>query len=345
MKHPIRDFVIGVTAILGLVGLGVLLWLMGELAWFRTPSYTLMLRMDNAGGMVPSAPITLNGVRVGNIKSVKTSDDPREGVVLQLAVEQSVRVPREVSVAILRDLVGQSTLSLTALPAAEGVPTGEKSYFQPDESFTSKAYAPGLTGELSSLLDRRLGTLDGAVARFNTLADTYTDVGRRVQVLLEPHSLADVESGKTEANLITTVERFDRAVADARGWLGDPSMKADAQGALRKLSETLDRVADLTAEWKTTATTVTESARGASEQFNKTASDLGTASRALGEAVHEVQSFIAAASGGEGTTGQLIRNPDLFRNLNDAAIRLEQTLTEAKLLIEKYRKEGIPIQF
>lgn len=345
MKHPIRDFVIGVTAILGLAGLGVLLWLMGELSWFRTPSYNLTLRMDNAGGMLPSAPITLNGVRVGNVKSVRTSEDPREGVEFQLAIEQAVRVPREVSVAILRDLVGQSTLSLTALPAAEGVETGAASFFRPGESFSSKAYAPGLTGELSSLLEKRLGTLDGAVARFNTLAETYTDVGRRVQVLLEPRTLAEVESGNAEANLVTAVERFDRAVADARGWLGDPSLKADAQGAVRKLSETLDRVADLTAEWKATAATVTESAKGATDQFNKTASDLGTASRAMGEAVHGLQSLIAAASQGEGTAGQLIRNPDLFRNLNDAAIRLEQTLTEAKLLIEKYRKEGIPIQF
>lgn len=345
MKHPVRDFVIGVTAIIGLVGLCVLLWLMGELSWFRTPSYSIMLRMDNAGGMLPSAPITLNGVRVGNVKSIKTSEDPRQGVVFDLAIEKTVKVPKDVTVAILRDLVGQSTLSLTALAPKDGSPESDHGFFKEGDDFTSKAYAPGLTGELSSLLDKRLGTLDTAVAKFNTLADTYTDVGVRVKEMLSPRTLADVESGKIEGNLVTTVERFDKAVADARGWLGDPAMKADAQSAVKKLSETLDRIAGLTEEWKKTATTVTESAKGATDQFNKTAADLGTASRALGDVITEVQKLVAAATTGEGTAGQLLKNPDLFRNLNDAAIRLEQTLTEAKLLIEKYRKEGIPIQF
>lgn len=345
MKHPVRDFVIGVTAIIGLVGLCVLLWLMGELSWFRTPSYSVLLRMDNAGGMLPSAPITLNGVRVGNVKSIKTWDDPREGVVLDLAIEKNVRVPKDVSVAILRDLVGQSTLSLTALPVKAGSPEGDTGFFSNGDTFTSKAYAPGLTGELSSLLDKRLGTLDTAVAKFNTLADTYTDVGLRVKELLAARTLAEVEAGTATANLVTTVERFDNAVADARGWLGDAGMKADAQGAMKKLSETLDKVAALTDEWKKTAVAVTDSAKGATDQFNKTAEDLGAASRALGDVVSEVQKLVAAATAGEGTAGQLLKNPDLFRNLNDAAVRLEQTLTEAKLLIEKYRKEGIPIQF
>jgi phospholipid/cholesterol/gamma-HCH transport system substrate-binding protein len=346
LKHPVRDFIIGVTAIIGVVGLCVLLWLMGELSWFRTPSYTVLLRMDNAGGVLPAAPITLNGVRIGNIKSIKTWEDPRQGVVLALSFEQTVRVPKDISVAILRDLVGQSTLSLTAVPPKEGAAVDDATtFFKDGDTFTSKAYAPGLTGELSSLLDKRLGMVDTAVTKFNTLADTYTEVGKRVQVLLEPRVLADVEAGKAQGNLISTVERFDKAVADARGWLGDAGMKADAQGAVKKLSETLDRVAGLTEEWKKTAVTVSESAKGATDQFNKTAADLGTASRSLSEVINEVQKLVAATTAGEGTAGQLITNPDLFRNLNDAAVRLEQTLTEAKLLIEKYRKEGIPIQF
>lgn len=346
MKHPIRDFVIGVTAIVGLVGLGVLLWLMGEMAWFRTPSYSIGLKMDSAGGLLPSAPVTLNGVRVGNIKSVRTSDDPRHGVEFELLIEQRVKVPRDVSVAIMRDLVGQASLALSAGQPGEDAPHPEGGdFFEPGEMFFSKAYAPGLMGEMSSLLDKRLGALDTAVTKFNTLADTYTDVGQRIRAMLEPRTLADVESGTQPANLVTTMERFDRAVADARGWLGDPALKADATGAVKKLTETLDRVATLTDEWKKTAATVSDSAKGATEQFNKTAADLGAASRQLGEVVHEVQGLVAQASAGQGTVGQLLNNPDLFRNLNDAAVRLEQALTEAKLLIEKYRKEGIPIQF
>ncbi|MBN8644515.1 MAG: MCE family protein [Planctomycetes bacterium] len=342
MKHPVRDFVIGATTIAGLAGLFVLLWLVGELSWFRAPTYDLRLRMDNAGGMLPSAPITLNGVRIGNVRSIKTADDPRQGVLMTLAVDESVRVPKEVSVAILRDFVGASTLSLTS---KFGETPENAGFFAPGDEFQSKAYAPGLTGELSSLLDKRLATLDTAVAKFNTLADTYTEVGQRVKTMLEPRTLRDVEAGKSEANVTTAVERFDRAVADARGWLGDAQIKSDTKAAVQKLSQTLDRAAELADEWKKTAQSVTASATDATAQFSKTAGDLGEASRRLSDLIHEVQTVVAKVTTGEGTAGQLLTNPDLFRNLNDAAQRLEQTLTEAKLLIEKYRKEGVPIQF
>lgn len=342
MKNPVRDFVIGATAIIGVVGLCVLLWLVGELSWLRTPTYALSLRMDNAGGVLPAAPITLNGVRIGNVKAVRTSDDPRTGVVLTLAIEQTVRVPRDVSVAILRDLVGAATLSLTALPSDA---TGPGAFFTAGDSFQSKAYAPGLTGELSSLLDKRLGTLDTAVAKFNALADTYTDVGKRLGAMLEPRKLADVQDGKVEGNLTTTMERFDLAVADARSWLSDPEMKGDAKGAVKKLSDTLDRVAALADEWKQTAEVVNQRVGTAGESFDKAVTAFAEATRTMSETLHEMQGLVGKAAAGEGTVGQLLTNPDLFRNLNDAAVRLEQTLTEAKLMIEKYRKEGVPIQF
>lgn len=342
MKHPVRDFVIGVTAIVGAVGLFALLWLVGELSVFRTPTYLLNLQMDSAGGVLPASPITLNGVRVGNINLIRNTEDPREGVLLTLAIEKQVKVPKDVSVSILRDLVGASTLSLTAAPSDA---TGESAFFKPGDSFTARAYVPGLTGELSNLLDKRLATIDTAVAKFNTLADTYTDVGKRLGVMLEPRTLEDVRAGLAEPNLTTAMHRFDLAVTDAQQWLSDPELRSDVRGTVKKVTETLDRVSSLADEWKRTAVSVSDSAKGATDQFNRAAAEFAAATRSLTEAVNLTQKLVAEASEGSGTVGQLLKNPDLFRNLNDAAMRLEQTLTEAKLLIEKYRKEGIPIQF
>lgn len=345
MKHPIRDFIIGVTAIAGMVGLFALLWLVGELSLFRTPTYPLMLHMDNTGGVLPAAGITLNGVRIGNVRSVRTDEDPRLGVVLTLAIEQNVRVPRDVKVSIVRELVGAATLSLTAGAEGGAEPVGPPDFFRPGERFDSKAYAPGLTGELSSLLDSRLAKFEVSVEKFNTLADTYTGVGQRVREMLEPRSLSDVESGAVPANISTVVERFDRAVSDARGWLGDASLRADAQGAVKKFADAIDHADDLISAWKSAAETVTQSAGQATENFDRAATEFADAARKLGETVHLVQGLLGEVQEGKGTVGALMKNPDLYRNLNDAAARMEQALTEAKLLIEKYRKEGIPIRF
>jgi hypothetical protein len=42
---------------------------------------------------------------------------------------------------------------------------------------------------------------------------------------------------------------------------------------------------------------------------------------------------------------QLLNNPDLYNSMNDAAVRLERALTEAQLLIEKFKAEGVPVRF
>lgn len=54
---------------------------------------------------------------------------------------------------------------------------------------------------------------------------------------------------------------------------------------------------------------------------------------------------LPAINSGEGTLGQLAKNPDLYNNANDAASRLEKAIAEFQLLLEKYRTEGLKLQF
>jgi hypothetical protein len=67
--------------------------------------------------------------------------------------------------------------------------------------------------------------------------------------------------------------------------------------------------------------------------------------KSIEDAANDVRSISAAINRGEGTAGQLIKNPDLYNNLNSSAQRLEKALEEFRLLAEKYRKEGLPIKF
>ena len=44
---------------------------------------------------------------------------------------------------------------------------------------------------------------------------------------------------------------------------------------------------------------------------------------------------------GEGTIGEMMKNPDLYRNLEAASGRLEQVLIDIQLLVEQVREEGV----
>ncbi|MCG8510359.1 MAG: hypothetical protein MI741_14120, partial [Rhodospirillales bacterium] len=65
----------------------------------------------------------------------------------------------------------------------------------------------------------------------------------------------------------------------------------------------------------------------------------------LSEAVVSMQNLVNQMSEGEGTVGKLVKDPKLYDNLNDAAERLNTALDEIRLLVEKWKKEGLPIQF
>jgi hypothetical protein len=61
--------------------------------------------------------------------------------------------------------------------------------------------------------------------------------------------------------------------------------------------------------------------------------------------LEEVRRVTSVATDGEGTVAQLLSNPDLYNSLEDAATRLERTLVEIQLYIEKIKAEGIDVDF
>ena len=61
--------------------------------------------------------------------------------------------------------------------------------------------------------------------------------------------------------------------------------------------------------------------------------------------LEEVRRLTKLATEGEGTIAQLLHNPDLYDSLDDAAVRLERTLVEIQLYIEKIKAEGLDIDF
>lgn len=343
MKTVARDFIIGLTAILGLAGLGFMLILFGELNIAKPPHYALTLELDTAAGVTKASAVTMNGVRIGNVSGLEPASDPRAGAVVHLAIRESVRVPRGFGVKLERGLVGDTSVELTppALPTEGAAPALE--FVSPGE--TVRAQATGILDELRSMLGGRLDKVESAVDSFNELSRTYTEIGARVQALLADRSVEDVDSGAERANIATAVQRLDRAIASANRWLGDEAMREDVRTFTRRGAEAADRLSEAVDAWEQAAHTLETQAGAVGESLGELSIKVGKTSEQLGIVLGEMQYLLGQVNNGQGTLGQLVVNPDLFNSLNDAARRLEKALLEAQLLLEKYRKEGIPIQF
>lgn len=340
MNKSLGEFLVGLTVLLGLVGVAVLLLMFGELAGAGARTYPVFLRIPDATGLTTASRLTLNGVPIGTLRALNSDSDPRSGVIIELAVEQRKHIPRDVTVFLERGLVGEATLALRTAPLDAG--SQDPGALAPGETLTTSAI--GTFEQIAALFESKLGSFSDALADIRKLASSFAAAGDRLNEALDPRSAADVDAGKAP-NFMSTVSRLDEALRSAKGWLDDDSIKTDVRSAAAKFNTLLDQSATAVESWNKAASAFTDRASSLGDQGEAALREFASAASALTETSHQVQSITSKIDRGEGTAGMLVNNPDLYRSLNDAAVRLERALTEAQLLAEKYRKEGIPLKF
>jgi phospholipid/cholesterol/gamma-HCH transport system substrate-binding protein len=340
MKAFTRDFLTGLVGLISLVGLAVMMFLFGELSHVGEKFYSFSMRLDTAGGLSPSGAVSVNGLRVGNVVSIRPAPEPTDGVDMVVRLREQAKLTKRFTVLIERSFVGETVLELTPAPSDETL--GPPGLVQAGDHFERTADTS--LGQLAKRLEKPLDTLTRSAARFDEVATTYNDVGKRINDLLEPRTPDQVAAG-APPNIASVVTRIDASVASANQWLGDADLRAQTKDAVSHMSTLVQKGESAADAWAQAATHIDEEAARAGRQLEQASAELTTTLRAIGQTSAEVNNILAATSSGQGTLGLLLRNPDLYRSLNDAATRLDRTLTEAQLLIQKYRSEGVPIRF
>lgn len=332
---PTRDLLIGLVGIIGLIGLAAMLLLFGELRFEEPQRYEVVMALDNAAGLTPGSPVSMNGVEIGRVDSSTTAIDPREGVLLELSILDSVKIPRDVRVSIVTSFVGDTRLSLRTAPSEPGQP--DPGFIQPGE--TLRASAGELLDEIADLLDERIASFSDTAESIEQMAATFTKVGQRLDALL---STLETEDGEP-IDLAQSIRRIDATVDEALVWLSDDGLRGTIDEVAIEARETLETVRSTAKSWDEAAIKLSEEVDVASDSVDEATVAFIESSRQLNAALRNLQDLTEQVNQGQGTLGMLLKNPDLYRSVNDAAVRLEKVLREAQLLLEKYRKEGIPI--
>lgn len=345
MNTPRRtDFLVGLTVFLGVAGLAAILILFGEISLDSDPTYPVTLQLDEATGLEQGARVTLNGVPIGAVDSLDTADDPRQGVLVALRIDEDQQIPRAIDINITSDLVGNTTLGLKTLPPGEGAP----GYIQPEE--TVVAEANDIIDRIANILDERFNGVSDSLANIGTtadsvtrLADTYTRVGEKFELVLDPDNADPDNPTSDDANLFRTLTKIERSVDAANEWLDDPAIREQFDTTVADAQQTLQNVRDAADDFREATQNISQRADGLAEDADLAVNAFVNSARNLDAALEEAQTLIAAVNAGEGTAGLLATNPDLYRNINDASVRLETMLEEFELLLRTYRTEGIDI--
>ena len=178
MNTKARDSLIGLTAIAGLLLLSWMLLSFGELSGLGQQYHTLAIRAPTARGVSSVSPVSLNGVRIGDVTDIELAADGSGEAIIRIRYGQGVRIPADFRLFLDAGLMGSASLDFVTDP-------GPHTEFVQGEGEEYTREVASLIDSLAAEVSTRFERFDQTVDKIDALAETYTDVGQRLAGVID----------------------------------------------------------------------------------------------------------------------------------------------------------------
>jgi len=320
MNERNRNLIVGATTAAAVVGLMFLLLVFGYVPRLLQGGYFVTVELDDASSLNPGSRVELSGIDIGKVETIDFKQPMGTGVTVNVRIsDDATRIPVSAQAVIEKPLLGGSPTIRFVTTTQNGPP---KAFLDTDGS----AVVPGSLGALAGVF----GELTRVADSFDQLSAQWQAVGEKLDGLLEPQDLAAVEAGQTPGNVTTVIARVDQRLAEFREVIaGFDSLVNDP-----KLRENI--------------TVTARNARQASDELAGSVDTLEKRYVALADDVSgmvtQVNTLLKNANAPDGSLGKILQDPMLYDSLEDAAQRIGTAADELKLLIEKWKAEGVPVK-
>lgn len=350
MHDRTRNIIVGITALAGIVGFAFLLTLFGWLPTIVESGYTVNIHLPNAGGLVTGSRVKLTGIDIGYITSVDFRPPPARGIVAVALIREHIAIPKDASVLVEQPLLTGSpwiaveASTLTEAQLQQPLPTDGSATVEGRTPTLAEKLTAGLQSSIEGELGGPLQNLSNIQKSFDRLSSEWTQVGVNVNAMISRD-----DAGR-EGDLLALVSRTAKRLEDVEKTLAEANkMFASVGKASTDIGDAATTMKETSTQFRTLATdtnkriaALTETAQKRLDELTRRyitlADDMATLTAATTAAVNKAQSP-------DGTLGKLMTDPALYDNLNDASIRIGQALDEVTMLIEKWKNEGIPVNF
>lgn len=337
MNESQRNIIVGLTAFAALVGLAGLLVLFGYVPSYMKTGYEVRVMLNHAGGLHADSGVTLSGISIGQVTSVQLTPD-RSGVIVTALIEPEYRIPAGASVRVSAPVFGGGATIDFAARKPDPQAADEVAYLPTDGSAVVDGKVISSYAQLERLSEK-----------IEQVALEWSGVGTRVKELIAPRDPAQVDAGDIDANLSTVLVRVDSRLSEIedivegiRRYTDDQQMYEDVRQTVSNSRQVAERV---TGHVETVAQRVDQVSETMNEAVTTLRNRYVAAANDLTKAVDSTRKLIDKVRDGKGTAGKLVNDPALYDNLDDAGKRLQKAIDELRLLAEKWKAEGVPIQF
>ena len=163
MKSIKKEMIIGLCVVVALLVLFFGINFLKGVNIFKAANYYYAV-YTNAAGLQQSAPVNLNGFKVGQVREISYEYNNPGHVKVELSLDRSLRIPKGTQAVIEQDLLGTSTVVLHL---------GESTEFEPVGAVIEGRTAKGMLDNVSESLMPTVGAtfakVDSLLSSLNTL--------------------------------------------------------------------------------------------------------------------------------------------------------------------------------
>lgn len=264
---------------------------------FFSSNNNFYVEYDAVDGLNISAPIMLNGMKVGGVKDMVILKDKQNKIRVTLAIDKEIAIG-DSSIASLSnsDLLGGKAITLYLRPNTKRYNGGEML-----QGYVEKSITDMLTAKAMPVL----GTIDSTLIKLNGFFGE--DAKRSIQATIM-NTQATTEAVK---NLMLANQRNINTIT---------ANMADLTTSLKLTEQKFSRLAG-------NLTQITDTLKAA---------PINTTVRELNATVSEAQAMIKKFNQDSGTLGKIMNDDSLYRNMNASTESLNALLQDLKANPKRY---------
>lgn len=251
---------------------------------------------DNILGLAPSAPVTLNGFRIGKVNNIKINPDGK--LLVELQIQNEFPISKS-SVAEIYDsgLVGGKEIAI--IPNLE-----DKSVIE-DGDFLKPSRKLGLTENIAV-------KLEPLEKKIQLLLDNANVMLTNINQVLDASTQANIKNSLAELN--KTLTEFSQISKSANQMIAENRSK---------LNSTLTNFDKTSANFATISDSLAKA-------------NLGQTVKNLEKTLSSVDKIMADMQSGKGTMGKLMKDDKMYTNFTNASKELELLLEDLRLHPTRY---------
>jgi len=285
------------TGIVAVSVIALFIWgfnFMKGLNLFDGPSKTYLTEYNNVQGLNTASVVTINGVEVGKVVSIKFNKEPEKRG--QLIVEFSVETDFEFSKKSIAKIYSASLMggkSLAIVPSYEGEMANPGDFLQGQIESDIFSSVTEKLNPLQAKVENVIVSADSLMTGLTDILDTKSRNNLKKSIS---------ELNETISNFKNISESVDQLILDNEEKLGKTLASAEiTMKNLSKLSDTLVNA------------------------------NLGVTIHNLETTVTSLNKILTSVEAGNGTLGKLLKDEGMYNNLTNSSKELEELLREMKL--------------